>query len=174
VLVERLLEELRALAGRDDRAVRLLRRGPALRAEQDLAAPELGLGHVAARGVARHQFVETRQRAIEVAFRLVGARQLVQHGVGARIVRLLREQARVQLDGAARLRRARTRDRCLGALGVAGLELEVAEAAQRLGAQRRVAAGQVEEATVQFAGPRRVGRDGFALAQRRLQPSAGP
>ena len=79
--------------------------------------------------------------------RLVGARELIQHLIVARVVRVRLEQSRIQFDGFAALQVDRG-DFLLHALELAGVEVEIPETAQRFRAQLRVGLSQVEEAPI--------------------------
>ncbi|MBV6417675.1 MAG: hypothetical protein CMLOHMNK_02421 [Steroidobacteraceae bacterium] len=134
----------------------------ALRGKEHFAAPELDLVEVRGRGIAAHDFVERGERLLGLAGRFVGARELVEHLVVARVVRVGLEQGRIQRN------RFRTgeidrRDLVLHAFEFTGLEVQVAEPAQRLRPQRRVGILQFEESPVVLHCARRTRRHGGAL-----------
>ncbi len=87
VLVEALLVEMRALALLDDDGVGLFGLGIRLRREQQLAAPELHFVHLRAVGILLDDAIQRGERLLGLAGGLVGARELVQHLVVARVVR---------------------------------------------------------------------------------------
>ena len=93
--------------------------------------------------------IQRGERLLGLAGGLVGARELVQHLVVARVVRIGFEQRRVQLDGLAALQVDRG-DLFLHALDFAGIEVEVAQAAHGFGAQLRIGLLQLEEAAIVF------------------------
>ena len=99
VLVEALLVEGGRGATADDGRVGLLGLRVALGREQQLAAPELHLVELRALRIALHDAIERGERLLGLAGGLVGARQLVQHLVVARVVGVGLEQRRVELDG---------------------------------------------------------------------------
>ncbi len=147
VLVERLLVEARCAALADHGRVGLLCLGVALAGEQQLAAAELHLVDVRALRVAGYDAVQSGERLVGLPGGLVGARQLVEHLVVARIVGIGLQQRRVQADGLGPLHVDRG-DLLLQALELAGIEVQVAQAPHGLGAQLRVGVLQLEEAPV--------------------------
>src|SRR4029077_2945700 len=110
------------------RGVGLFGFGVAAEREQQIAATKLGLVAVAASGVFCYQAVKGRERAPEIAGLVVGVRQLIEHAIVARIVRVTPQQVFVYPDRAAIL----TRDRAFGEPLPRPLDLEIAEAAHRL------------------------------------------
>ena len=142
--------------------VGLLRLGVASGTEQDLAAAELRLVEARARGIGCNQGIEIPERLVRLAQGLPASRELVEHDVGARVIRLLLEQAGVDIDRLACLGLAHARG--LAARAVPRLDLQVAEPAHRLGAKGRITALEFEEAAVELLGTIRIGRDGLAGA----------
>ena len=105
------------------------------RGEEQLAAAEPRLVAVRAVGVLLHQAIERLQRRLELAVLLVGTRQLVQHAVVARVLRIGLQVFLVARDGGLVVGAVR---RGVGhALVVGAVHLEVAQAPHRLRALRR-------------------------------------
>ena len=151
MLVQALREEGRLVAPADHETVGILRGLVLLGGEQQLAAAELHLVHLRRARITAHDVVERRQRLFGLARGLVGARQLVEHLVVARVVGITLEQAGVQLDGLGALRVDHRRLAC-HAIALTRFHVEVGEAAQRFGAQLRIGLLQLEEAPVVFHG----------------------
>lgn len=154
MLVEALLVKRGLRAELQRRCVGRLGVRVTLGGEEHLAAPELDLVAVRCRGIALHDFVERGERLAGLSGGLVGARELVEHLVVARVVRVGLEQRRIERDrlGARKIDR---RHLVLHALELAGFEIEVPEATQRFGAQQRIRVLQLEEAAVILHRPRR-------------------
>ncbi len=147
MLVEALLVERGRRAARDDDVVGVLRRSVLLRGEQDFAAAELNFVELRRLRILLHHAIERGERLLRLARRLVRARQLVEHLVVARIVRVGLQQRRIELDGFAALD-VDGGDLGRHAIDLAGLEVQVAEAAHGFGAQLGVGFLQLEEALV--------------------------
>ena len=152
VLVEALVVEGRlgtdldhGLVGRLALPVRLLR-------EQQLASPELHLVDVSAAWIARDQLIQRGQRLVGLGIEFVGPRQLVEHGIVALVLRVRREQRRIEMDGLGGPQPLVRDEFALDALGFGALQIQIAEPAQRLGPQRRIARVQVEESAVAVHG----------------------
>jgi hypothetical protein len=159
-----LLVELRLRPDRDHARVRARRFRPAPRHEEHLAAAELGLRAVLARRVALDEFIQRRECLVVLLVGLVGAGQLVEHRIVALVVRIGREQLRVEQDRVGGVERRTLREVLLDAIDLAGLELQVAEPAHCLGTQCGIAFGEVEERRVVFAGAVRAAADGIVRA----------
>src|SRR5205823_7580985 len=95
-LIETLLVEQRARASPDDGGVGALGVRVALVGEQELAAPELHLVELRTLRIALHDPVERAERLGGLAGGLVGACQLIEHLVVARIVGVRLEQRRIE------------------------------------------------------------------------------
>jgi hypothetical protein len=131
----------------DDGGVGALGIRVALVGKQQLAAPELHLIELRAVRVVLHDPIQCAERLPGLAGGLIGARQLIEHLVVARIVGVCLEQRRVELDRLAPLQVHRG-DFLFQPLHLAGVEVEVAETAQRLGAQLRIGILQLEKMPV--------------------------
>ena len=138
MLVERLHRELRIGAATEHRRVGLLRVVVPLRAEEDLAAPELRLFEVLATGVVLHESIEGAERLVWFADAVPGPGKLVKHDAVRRVLGVFREQPLVGLDcftpdcdgaGGALV---------LCAQGVGCSEAQIAQSPQRLCPHSRV------------------------------------
>ena len=127
--------------------------GVALGGEQQLAAAELHFIELRALRVALHDAIEGSERGIRLAGGLVGARQLVEHLVVARIVGVGLEQRAVEADGFRALQ-IDGGHLLLEALHLAGIEVQVAQSPQRLGAQPGIGVLHLEEVAVILHGAR--------------------
>ena len=123
------------------------------RGEQQLAAAELHFVHLRRPWITAQHFIERGQRLLGLARGFVGARELVEHLVVARIVGIALEQAGVQLDGFRALQVDGGRF-ARHALALARLHVEVAQATQCFGAQLRIGLLQFKEAPVVVHGAR--------------------
>jgi hypothetical protein len=134
----------------------------ALGREQHFAAPELDLVEVWRRWIAPHDLIERGERLLGLPGRFIGARELVEDLVVARIIRVRLEQRGVERDrlGSGQIDR---RHLILHALEFACFEVQVAETTQRFGAQLRIGVLQLEEATVVLHRPRRARGHGCGL-----------
>ena len=155
-LVQALLEERRTRAAPDDGGVGALGIRVALVGKQQLAAPELHLIELRALRVALHDPIQCAERLPGLAGGLIGARQLIEHLVVARIVGECLEQRRVQLDRLGPLQVHRG-DFLFQPLHLAGVEVEVPESAQGFGAQLRIGILQLEKAAIVLHRPGNVG-----------------
>ena len=99
VHVERPLVVRRALVAFHRHQVRRLRFRILAQRKHQFAATELRLVAVASRRIQQHQLVERRERRLQVAAQLVGARELVQNAVVARVVRVGLQEVLVARDG---------------------------------------------------------------------------
>ncbi len=152
VLVEALIVEARSGSELDDRFVGALGRGIALVREQDLAAAELRLVDVMAFRITRNQPVESRERLVRLRVELVGARELIQHGVVALVIGIGFEQGGIKMNGLRRPQALVRRQLVLDALGLGAFQVQIAQSAHRLLAKRRITGVQVEEAFVAVHG----------------------
>src|SRR5690606_40205271 len=92
VLVERLLVECGRGPALEHAAIRVLGFGVAARDEERLTATEVRLVVVDRVGVLRHEPVERRERGVDVAARLVRARELIKHEIVLRVARMALEK----------------------------------------------------------------------------------
>ena len=132
VHVEGAVLEGRGRGALDQAGVGLLRFGVLRGVEQQLAAAKLGLVAEAGLRVIGDELVERGQGHFELPAKLVRARQLVQHAVVVRIVRVGLEVVLVLLDRALVVGVGAG----VGALVVGALHRQVAQAALGLGALR--------------------------------------
>jgi len=151
-LVQALLVERRACAAPDDGGVGALGIRVALVGKQQLAASELHLIELRALRVALHDPIQCAERLPGLAGGLIGARQLIEHLVVTRIVGVSLKQRRVELDRLGPLQVHRG-DFLFQPLHLAGVEVEVAETAQGLGAQLRIGILQLEKVPIVFHRP---------------------
>ena len=152
-LVQRLFVERARGPDGEHRTVGLPGLRVTLRAEVDLAAPELRLVRVRALRVVRHQLIEGCHRGSRVTRQLGGAGELVQRGIARRVVGVVAQQFLVRGDCLARLRLGRgvghvthrTERGCL-------LESQITEPPQRLRLQRGVRTVDAQESGVTVRG----------------------
>ncbi len=147
LLVEALRQEAGLVALGDDVGIRVLRVAVLLGREQQFAAAELHFVHLRCARIAADHIVQRGQRLVGLARGLVGARKLVEHLVVARVVGIALEQAGVELDGFGALR-VDGAGFAGHAIALAGFHVQIAQAAQRFGAQLRIGLLQFEEALV--------------------------
>ena len=96
--------------------------------------------------------IHGRERELGLGIELVRPRQLVEHCIVALVLRIGLEQRRVQADRVRGAQALVRHEFAFDALRFRTLEVQVAQPAQRLGAQRRIAGVQIQEAAVAVHG----------------------
>ena len=162
VLVQRLFVERRLGIERQHGRVGALGRLIALAREQDFATPELHFVEQRRLRKTRNQLVQRRQRRERIATAFLRPRQLVEHQIVARKIRVFGEQTAIQGDGLGIGRGAKLVAAALQFVGFAGFEFEIAETTQGLGGAFRIGAGKLEKLAVVFA------RQTFGIGDRRV------
>ena len=172
MFVQALLVERRSVrTARDDLLVGRLGFRVTPGREQQLTAPEVHLGNLAGGRIGLDDAIEGGEGQVVLARGFIGARQLVEHPVVTCVVGIGLEQRAVEPDGLDALH-VELRHLARHALEFAGLQVQIAQPPQRLGAQPAVGILEVEKVAVALHRPGRAAADGrvdvhfdIALAQ---------
>jgi hypothetical protein len=144
VLVERLLVERRRRPPPEDVRIGALGLRVTPLHEQRLTAAKLRLVEMHGARVLGDQAIERSERLLDAPVGLVRTRELVKHEIVLRVRGIRREKLLVERDH-VRERGAAPMHVGLRLLGLRALELEIREAAHRLGAQEKIVRRKNEE-----------------------------